>query len=75
MKDVFYSLAHLTSEQEPLYYVLVHTENVSFNCVIIGDTAYCLSDLYADWIGEHKPCADAFDTGGKQIISLKVSYS
>ena len=74
MRDVFYSLAHLTSMQEPLYYVLASSKSGSLICVIIGDTAYCLNDLYADWLEEEQPYADAFDTGGKEIITLKVAY-
>ena len=74
--DVLYSMAHLTSEDRPLYFVATGTnrETMDMNCLIIGDTAYSLSDLYAEEVAKGGLYAGAFRTGGLDVTVHIVKY-
>ena len=74
--DVLYSMAHLTSEDEPLYFVVTCTnrQTMDMSCLIIGDTAYSLSDLYAGEVAKGGLYAGAFHTGGLDVRVHMVKY-
>ncbi|MCI8609925.1 MAG: hypothetical protein HFE73_09805 [Firmicutes bacterium] len=67
-------MADLTSADEPLYYVLSAVDGKGICCAIIGDTAYCLDILYAEWVQSGNYMVGDFDTGKQEIVPLAVQY-